>query len=647
MRVSEDELSHIEQSAKGLIAWRTNLMQSIQKYRDWLDSSKALSVEQSLKFQELEQNLATNTLVVAFVGEFSRGKSELINALFFRDANSARLPSGLGRTTMCPTEIFYDASLSPALWLLPLSTRSGPESIREAKTHLIDWTKVNLAASQSIQTSFSLLSKTEQIPRLEAQYLGLMPPPSYIDAETNLDSTVEVPAWRYAMLNLPNPLLISGIRIIDTPGLNAVGCEPELTLSLLPSAHAVVFILDADTGVTKTDLETWERLIPGSAACRIVVINKIDLVRSAVKSAAQVENELAALKKSTSQLLGVNEEHIFMVSAKWAVEAAALSDVELFKQSGVSALEQFVASNLIPSQQQLLAKSISSSLMHMVECSVNQLKERSLSLTQLCADLHNFKKTGHEAAMEVWKGLATSRDKFQLHQSRFREKRAEARAIHQRLLLNLVDKRLDQICERASGQMESAWTTRGLVSSMTQLMGDILELFESTDRDTTNLERLVSGLYEEFSSTFGYKVPIVPKLGLVRWKEELRRIQSAAHAFAANPSNIVLLEKSFMIRKFWDLVLARSRDVFLSARAETERWLVNALLPIEIQLSDQKKQLVKTAEILDKLREKSATVDGEILRQSKQIAAIKKELGSLEELMLLMSPRDRALYNLM
>jgi hypothetical protein len=38
--------------------------------------------------------------------------------------------------------------------------------------------------------------------------------------------------------------------ILDTPGLNAIGTEPELTLNLIPNAHAVLFILAAETGVT-------------------------------------------------------------------------------------------------------------------------------------------------------------------------------------------------------------------------------------------------------------------------------------------------------------------------------------------------------------------------------------------------------------
>ena len=46
--------------------------------------------------------------MLAFLAEFSRGKSELINALFFSDFKERLLPSDVGRTTMCPTEIFSD-----------------------------------------------------------------------------------------------------------------------------------------------------------------------------------------------------------------------------------------------------------------------------------------------------------------------------------------------------------------------------------------------------------------------------------------------------------------------------------------------------------------------------------------------------------
>jgi hypothetical protein len=41
--------------------------------------------------------------------------------------------------------------------------------------------------------------------------------------------------------------------VLDTLGLNALGTEPELTLSMIPNAYAVLFLLAMDTGVTKSD----------------------------------------------------------------------------------------------------------------------------------------------------------------------------------------------------------------------------------------------------------------------------------------------------------------------------------------------------------------------------------------------------------
>ena len=69
------------------------------------------------------ERLHQDKLVVAFVAEFSRGKSELINAIFFADFGQRLLPSSAGRTTMCPTELLHDPSRPPSIRLLPIETR--------------------------------------------------------------------------------------------------------------------------------------------------------------------------------------------------------------------------------------------------------------------------------------------------------------------------------------------------------------------------------------------------------------------------------------------------------------------------------------------------------------------------------------------
>src|SRR4030095_4789238 len=75
------------------------------------------------------------------------------------------------------------------------------------------------------------------------------------------EGAVDIPCWRHAIISFPHPLLQQGLVVLDTPGLNAIGTEPELTLNQLPNAHAVLFLLAADAGVTKTDLDVWNKYL--------------------------------------------------------------------------------------------------------------------------------------------------------------------------------------------------------------------------------------------------------------------------------------------------------------------------------------------------------------------------------------------------
>ena len=80
--------------------WRENLARSVQHYHAWLESTNQLNVQQSIRFYDLLEALNRGRLTLAFLAEFSRGKSELINALFFSSFEDRLLPSDVGRTTM-------------------------------------------------------------------------------------------------------------------------------------------------------------------------------------------------------------------------------------------------------------------------------------------------------------------------------------------------------------------------------------------------------------------------------------------------------------------------------------------------------------------------------------------------------------------
>src|SRR5256885_11886296 len=88
--------------------------------------------------------------MVAFVAEFSRGKSELINAVFFAHYGRRLMPASAGRTTMCPAELGWEAELQPSLRLLPIDTRESLESLGQWRARPEDRKSTRLNSSHLV-----------------------------------------------------------------------------------------------------------------------------------------------------------------------------------------------------------------------------------------------------------------------------------------------------------------------------------------------------------------------------------------------------------------------------------------------------------------------------------------------------------------
>ena len=112
--------------------WRQGVMGAVANYRDWVVQADLSDAATEQRLAQTLSKLADDKLSVAFVAEFSRGKSELINSIFFADFGQRILPSAAGRTTMCPTELMYDPAY-PAC-IRRCRSRRAPRTCRPATT---------------------------------------------------------------------------------------------------------------------------------------------------------------------------------------------------------------------------------------------------------------------------------------------------------------------------------------------------------------------------------------------------------------------------------------------------------------------------------------------------------------------------------
>src|SRR5689334_22191253 len=125
-------------------AWCDDVAGAIAEYQGWVEQQGQTDGEQDLRVYELAELLKSERLRIALVGEFSRGKTELLNAIFFANFKQRLLPSTAGRTTMCPTELGYDENAPASIRLLPIETRKTSTTISEYKATPVHWTTIHI-----------------------------------------------------------------------------------------------------------------------------------------------------------------------------------------------------------------------------------------------------------------------------------------------------------------------------------------------------------------------------------------------------------------------------------------------------------------------------------------------------------------------
>jgi hypothetical protein len=614
--------------------WREDLTQSVHAYHDWLEANGQLDVQQSIRFYDLLENLNKGRLMLAFLAEYSRGKSELINALFFSSFKERLLPSDVGRTTMCPTEIFHDPSEEPYLKLLSVETRYRDESISQLKNMPIEWSKIRLNTSSAadMKKSLKALADTKKVYALEARMLGLAPMVNEKGELPGEEELVEVPAWRYAMINYPHPLLTNGISILDTPGLNAMGMEPELTVSTIPSAHAILFLLSIDTGVTKSDMEIWDRYVKTGLPQKIAVLNKIDLMWDELKTPAEIEKAIARMVETTSQHLQLPRERIFAISAQKALLGRIREDAGLIKKSGIEALEKFLAEEVVPMKRQILCKAVVNEIGGMMTSSRASVAKRQQSNQAEIGELNGLVGKSREVVTKLWGKITAEKNAYNAALAEYKVNHAQFSGKKTALLDMLNAQKLDVALARSAQAIEDSWTTITLQRGMNSLVKNMNEDFEGVFAASEDIKKLMQGVYNTFIEKFGFQKMTIPALDLDPHRTKLQLLVMQTEAFVKDPVNVVVKEKHFVVKNFYATLVKEARRNFGDAKTQTERWLQAVVLPLEVQIKDHKAQLQSRLDNLAKINEKTTSINEQMAILKVAEAELKKQREMIEGL---------------
>lgn len=614
--------------------WRARLIQAIEMYHQWRSRYGMNDAHSTDTILNILTGLESDRITLAFVAEFSRGKTELINALFFAETGVRLLPSSPGRTTMSPTELFYDEKGGSYIRLLNIESRLEDVSLAEFKHNPDRWHHIDLDCNSptQMQEAFKELVATKIVDRELADKLGLWNEREAAEQGIINPEKVEIPCWRHALISFPHPLLKEGLAILDTPGLNALGTEPELTLSMLPSAQAIVFVIAADTGVTKSDLEMWRSHVcstRGSSRQGLaVVMNKIDAMWDDLAGENGYEASVQSQIKNSAFVLKINEDVIFPVSAKQALLAKVKNDQALLEKSRLIVLEDYLANDILKQRRDILMDTVIRDMGFLISESSNLT---SSSLANAVSQLEEFKKIDFHNQDMTGKLMAETRDRQNVYLVNIENFQASRRVfgVQAKMLIDSFAKeRIDAVIKKTKHDMSKSLTTYGMKQNIRKLFDELRDLLQDSVDITNETRRLVKAIHKKFKDEYGFK-EIEPQLfSIKQYQFELEQIFEEGEAFRTS-TKTTMTEQSIVINKLYNTLIAKARHILNQAHTDATIWSNSVLTPLMHQIKDHKRQIESRLQMLRKINESKGNVAESIASLEAELVPLKRQRDEL------------------
>jgi len=586
--------------------WRQQMIKLVTDYETWLSNNDRLNDDNHQTLQQTLRSLNNDRITIALVGEYSRGKTELINAIFFADY-----------TTMCTTEILFNEGEQPSLRLLPIETRRNNQLMSELSNDDSQWhiIPLNINCVREMADTLKEISKTRRVTQDVAKDLGFRINRETIDTNTG---EVQIPLWRHAVVNYPHPLLKQGLVVLDTPGLNALGSEPELTLSMLPNAHAVVFVLAADTGVTHTDLQIWKNHVHvpsgGDKRGRLAI-------------AENIERQVT----ETSRLLDVPTDNVIAISAAKGLVAKVKSDDFLLKRTGLIELENKLSFDIIGAKNEILRDRVTDQIGMLVETDRNIIASRLKQRQQEFAELQTMHGKGHDVLQASIAKLLEQKRVFEIEVESFRAtRRMLTQQIHLLADMLSVD-RYDRLCNETQQLMQKSLTTPGMKNQISTLFAEMTETLKRVEAQSEKVRGLITHSYNKFHHEHGLPKMVPMKFAMDRYTGKLAELITEAMSYRDSTS-VLVKSRGAIISHFFDSIIVRIRTLISECDAAAQHWALSVLNPIHDQLHEHRHIISQRIENLTALRDSQLDLGNRLKSIREDTAKIEADLVEIQAL---------------
>lgn len=265
--ISETDMNHnnisVEDNAsvKSKLGQKHKVLSALDKLSDFSKEFGFTSI--SFDIDNIRNRSNANDFYLVVLGEFSRGKTELINSLL----GEKLLPVSIKPTTATINVIKYGTK-------------------RKAKLFFRD--------GQTKEIECSLESFCHE----------------------TVDNIDQIRKIRYLEIEYPSDLLADGLCLVDTPGVN----DPDehrmaVTYGFIPNADAILFVMDIAQALSKSETRfLTEGILKDYTSNIFFILNKADTYEDEDTTNSELQETIVDVKKRLETY--TNSERLYTISAK-------------------------------------------------------------------------------------------------------------------------------------------------------------------------------------------------------------------------------------------------------------------------------------------------------------------------------------------
>jgi GTPase SAR1 family protein len=620
--------------------WKTELQTQLLAFQTWFQNHRIKSGQAQSCLHHALSLLSHNQFTLVCVGEFSRGKTELINALLYSEYGQRLLPSRPGRTTMCPTEIYYDPdSERCCVRLLPIETRRTTTSVDSFRRIPEKWVSIYFDPRNPKQVghAVSQISATKAVSERDARQMGF--DNQLLSRHSSDKNLVEIPAWRHALINLDHALLRQGLRIVDTPGLNALGNEPELTLNTLPHANAIIFLLAADAGVSASDMAIWTKHIEvlrnNQGIAVLVLLNKTDTLWNDLSSPEDVARCIREVRETTARQLKLPIEHVIPISAKEGLLAKASRDKPRLLRSSLLKMEMLLAERIVDNQRAIVNHRAISDMVTIANNTYRLLRRRTFECKQELAALMANSTT--DAKLNTLEKLRRNiKDAHTGYHKQALSLRSSQRLLDRQctsLIAPVSTPLLEQLIAHTTTKLNQSWTTVGLTRCIAEFFQNLEQSLNNMAREAQQANEMLGTIYRRPEhSDVGVDLLERHLFSVAPYRRQLAHLKYQANQFRLSLDTL-FASKSKVIQRFVQSLVREVRALYARLIEDANHWGNEALTPLVHHNLYQKQLLERHMMRLTNLNNENRGVSTQLQALRANIAMQEQALTSLGDIL--------------